>query len=255
MTLHFPLIVTPPTPGTGSGILSGPSTPPMELPEGSALAEHPPEGPSESAETPANSTRSGSFYYNWVCGRYPIEWASPAEFEAWCQEEELAYSIKLIPSNTVHGGKLWTLKRTYICSHQLSEGPKKYQKKFPEWQWKIESKKMGCRCRIVIKSYLHTSAILGCYVSEHDHEIGLANIAYTRMSRVAREKIKYKLSQKIDPREIAHNVNFNFGGGPDTVAGTRHPGFGSRWQPGPIHLTSRCLSHGTRGQGGKHKIA
>jgi hypothetical protein len=40
------------------------------------------------------------------------------------------------------------------------------------------------------------------------------------MSWVAREKIKYKLSQKIDPREIVRNMNFNFGSGPDTVAGT-----------------------------------
>ena len=61
---------------------------------------------------------------------------------------------------------------------------------------------MGCRCCIIIKSYLYTSAILGCYESEHDHEIGLANITYTWMSRVACKKIKYKLAQKIDPREI-----------------------------------------------------
>jgi len=47
------------------------------------------------------------------------------------------------------------------------------------------------------------------------------------MSRVAREKIKYKLSQKIDPREIVHNLNFNFGSRPDTVTGTQHPGFSS----------------------------
>jgi hypothetical protein len=131
-----------------------------------------------------------------------MEWAGPAEFEAWRREEELAYSIELIPSNTVHGGKLWTLKRTYVCSRQPSGVPKKYQKKFPDRQRKIESKKTGCRCRIIIKSYPHTSAILGRYVSEHDHQTGLANIAYTRMSRVAREKIKYKLAQKIDPREI-----------------------------------------------------
>jgi hypothetical protein len=61
-------------------------------------------------ETPTNSTRSRSFYYDWVCGRYPMEWASPAEFEVWCQEEELAYSIELITSKTVYGGGLWTLK-------------------------------------------------------------------------------------------------------------------------------------------------
>jgi len=198
---RFPSIVTPPAPGTGSGILSGPSAPPMELPERSALAERPPE-PSESAETPANSTRSGSFYYDRVRGGYPMEWAGPAEFDAWRREEELAYSIELISSNTVHGGKLWTLKRTYVCSRQPSGGRSKYQKKHPNRHRKIESKKTGCRCRIIIKFYPHTTAILGRYASEHDHEVGLANIAYTRMSRVAREKIKYKLSLKIDPREI-----------------------------------------------------
>ena len=96
--LCFPLIVTPPALGTGSRILPGPSTPPIELPERSALAKHPP----KSAETPTNSTRSGSFYYNQVYSRYLIEWAGPAEFEVWCWEEELTYSIELILSNTVH---------------------------------------------------------------------------------------------------------------------------------------------------------
>jgi hypothetical protein len=178
-----------------------------------------------------------------------MEWAGPAEFEAWRREEELAYSIELIASKTVHGGGLWTLKRVYVCSRQLSGGRSKYQKKHPDRHRKIQNKKTGCRCSIIIKFYPHTTAILGRYASEHDHEIGLANIAYTRMSRVAREKIKYKLAQKIDPRKIVRTrANFNFGGGPDPVAGTRHPGFGSRWQPGPIHLASRRLSHGTRGR-------
>jgi hypothetical protein len=45
----------------------------MELLERSTLAEHPPKEPSESAETPTNSTRSGSFYYNWVYSEYPME--------------------------------------------------------------------------------------------------------------------------------------------------------------------------------------
>jgi hypothetical protein len=40
------------------------------------------------------------------------------------------------------------------------------------------------------------------------------------MSWVAREKIKYKLLQKIDLREIVRNANFNFGGRPNTVTGT-----------------------------------
>jgi len=56
-------------------------------------------------------------------------------------------------------------------------------------------------------------------VSKHDHEIGLVNITYTWMLQVVREKIKYRLSQKIDPREIVRNANFNFGGSSDLVAG------------------------------------
>jgi hypothetical protein len=80
-----------------------------------------------------------------------------------------------------------------------------------------------------MKSYLHTSAILGHYVSEHNHEIGLVNIAYNWMLWVGREKIKYKLSQKIDLREIVHNANFNFGSEPNTVAGMQHLRFSSQW--------------------------
>ncbi len=201
----------PSAPGRASGILSGLSAPPVP----------------EAAKTPTNSTKKGSFYYDQVQGGYPMEWARPAKFEVWCQEEELAYSIELIASSTVHSGKLWVLKHVYVCSHQLSGGQSKYQKKIPDWQCKINSKKTGCWCRIVIKYYPHTSAILGRYASKHDHEIGLANIAYTQMLRVAREKIKYKLSQKIDPREIVRNPNFNFGGGSDMVTGTQHLGFGS----------------------------
>jgi hypothetical protein len=120
-----------PTPETGSGILSRPSVPLMELSDRSTHAKCPPEEPSKSAKTPANSTRSGSFYYNQVCGRYPMEWASPAEFEAWHWEEELAYSIKLIASSTMHGRgqRLWMLKCVYIYSCQLSGEQSKYQKK------------------------------------------------------------------------------------------------------------------------------
>jgi hypothetical protein len=201
----FPLTVAPPALPGLSGIPSEPSAPPVP----------------EAAETPTNSAKKGSFHYDQERGGYPMEWPGPAEFEAWRQEEELAYSIELITSSTVHGrdGGLWTLRGIYICSCQLSGGWNKYQKKHLEWECKIDSKKTGCWCHIIIKYYPHTSAILRCYASEHDHEISLANIAYTWMSQVAREKIKYKLAQKIDSREIVHNPNFNFGGGPDTVAG------------------------------------
>jgi transposase len=97
---------------------------------------------------------------------------------------------------------LWTRKRIYVCSRQRSGGPSKYQKKHPERHRKLESKKTGCRCRVVIKQYPHTETILGRYTNKHDHEIGQANAAYTRPSRNAREQIKTKLMQNVDPKEI-----------------------------------------------------
>jgi hypothetical protein len=149
-------------------------------------------------ETPATSKRRGSFNYDRGMGGYGMEWSNIDEFDAWHRSEELANSIELIASSTVHGGTLWTRKRIYVCSRQRSGGPSKYQKKHPERHRKLESKKTGCRCRVVIKQYPHTETILGRYTNKHDHEIGEANAAYTRLSRSrnAREQIKTKLMQQ-----------------------------------------------------------
>ena len=117
-------------------------------------------------------------------------------------QEELAYSIELIGSTVKCRNELWLDKHLYVCSRQLSGGWKNYQKKHPEWQRKINSKKSGCHCQIVIKRYHHTPTILGRYEVEHNHKVGLANLAYTRMSRMAWEQIKSMLQLKMDRRKI-----------------------------------------------------
>jgi hypothetical protein len=75
-----------------------------------------------------------------------------------------------------------------------------------EHQCKIESKKMGCRCKLLIKLYPHTSTILGHYQDEHSYEVSIANIAYMCMLHTAWERIKSILEQKIDPREIVRKT-------------------------------------------------
>jgi hypothetical protein len=137
---------------------------------------------------------------------YPHEWCNIAEFDAWRRQEELAYSIDLIASRVARGNKLWTLRRLYVCSHQLSGGKKTQQKKCPDRKTR-DSKKTGCRCKIVIKRYPHTPIVLGRYEEEHDHEVGIANIAYTRISSASREQIKNMLEKKIDPREIVRDLS------------------------------------------------
>ena len=87
----------------------------------------------------------------------------------------------------------------------MSGGQKKYDKKHPDRQRKIGSKKIDCRCRLVIKHYPHTLTILGRYADKHNHEIRSANIPYTRLSHTARDQIKVMLKQKIDQKEIVCN--------------------------------------------------
>ncbi len=210
--LRFRLSIAPPD----ASMTAGPSAPPAELcldlgliapaaPERSPHAECPSNDPPETAETPATSTRRGSFNYDRERGDYPLEWSDLAAFNAWRREEERRYSIELIASRVRSGGHLWTQNRLYVCSRQLSGGRKQYEKKNPHWNRKIDSKKTGCHCRVIIKLYPHTDTILGNYRNAHDHEVGSDNIAYTRMSGVAREQIKSMLVQKVDHKEIVRN--------------------------------------------------
>jgi hypothetical protein len=105
------------------------------------------------------------------------------------------------------GGPLWTEKWLYVCLRQLSGGRKPYEKKNLGWKCKIDSKKKGCHCWVIIKLYLHTDTILGNYMNTHDYEIGLNNITYMQMSGIAQEQIKLMLVQKVDHKEIIRNWN------------------------------------------------
>jgi hypothetical protein len=95
MTLpHFRLSITPPD----ASMMARPSVPPAELcldlgltqsnapaaPERSPHAERPSDNPPETTETPATSTRRGSFNYDWEHGVFNLEWANFATFDAWC---------------------------------------------------------------------------------------------------------------------------------------------------------------------------
>ena len=161
--------------------------------------------PPDSADTPATSRRVGSFTHDQESRIYTLQWKDLSAFHVWRREEELTHSIELIASSTVSGGRLWLQKRVYVCARQLSGGPNKYKKKISHRFRKIGTKKTGCRCRIVIKHYHHTPTVLGRYVSGHDHDIGLGNIAYMRLSRTARETVKTMLIQQIDRRAIVRN--------------------------------------------------
>jgi FAR1 DNA-binding domain len=157
------------------------------------------------ADDPATSRRLGSFNHDRETGLYPHEWGSLAEFDAWRQEEEIVYSIEFVVSRVAHGNKLWTSRRHYACSRGWSGGRYKYEKKHPDQLRKKGSKKTGCQCKIVIKQYPHTQIILGRYEQDHNHQLGLANVTYTRTSHASQEQIRTMLEKKVDPREIVRD--------------------------------------------------
>ena len=181
----FQLQVASPTPGEAGPIATAPRAPTtLTLDFGVARVN------------------KGSFDYDREKGGYDLKWTDLAEFDAWRRQQELAYSIELILSRT-RSGTEFTQRRTYRCSRARTGGEKPYQKKHPDWNRKLDSKKTGCRCQLTIKLYSDTPTVLGRYDNaDHDHEIGLANIANTRMTHAARMKINEMLTQQIDHKEI-----------------------------------------------------
>jgi len=158
----------------------------------------------DNAESPTTSRSIGSFNHDRELGGFNLEWANLAEFETWRRVEEHASSIELVASSTCTPAsrKLYSRLQKFVCGCQRSGGEKAYEKKHPERERKVTTKKTGCRCQVLIKEYPHTSKVLGRYVADHDHEIGAANIAYTRLSGLTRERIKIMLTQTIDRSEI-----------------------------------------------------
>jgi len=202
MTLPIPcLLIVPPT----QGITSRPSTPAMELQGINGSRAHDIlEEPQDTAETPATSRRRGGFNFDQERGLYPLAWDDMANFQAWCWEEELAYTIEILSSSRYYGGptSLWMMCHVFMCRHEYPGGKPRYVRKCPEWCQKVPSKKTRCHFRLIIKLYPNTPIILGHIERDHNHEMGLANLIYTCISCGTQERIKSMLWQKIDPREI-----------------------------------------------------
>ena len=94
--------------------------------EEQAPVECPCDVPPDSCQTPATSTKKGSFNYDCEKGDFLMRWANIAEFDAWCQMEELAYSIEFITTQVTNGKALYFEKHDYMCSCQASGGEVPY---------------------------------------------------------------------------------------------------------------------------------
>jgi hypothetical protein len=138
---------------------------------------------------PATSRLLGSITYDRGHG-FNLEWESTEAFKDWLDNEQTAQSIELRPSKIERGSALYTTNQIFRCARNGTGGLKHYQKKTAR-ERKIESKRIagGCPSLVQIKTYPHTNTVLGKYISNHSHAIGMENLKYIRMRDSTREMI------------------------------------------------------------------
>ncbi|KAI0094195.1 hypothetical protein BDY19DRAFT_911670 [Irpex rosettiformis] len=122
---------------------------------------------------------------------YTLVFASMATFNEWRKREEEERVVEFVKGDT-HGSKAipprFKEHTKLVCARHTRSGRKKYVKKFPERVRKVPSRKIegqGCPASISYKTYFETEEVRVSYVSEHSHEIGPANLPYTKRGRRA----------------------------------------------------------------------
>ncbi|KAI0347691.1 hypothetical protein BDW22DRAFT_1479629 [Trametopsis cervina] len=122
---------------------------------------------------------------------YTMTFATMEEFNEWRKQEEEEKVVEFVKGDT-HGSKAvpprFKEHTKLVCARHTRSGRKKYVKKFPDRVRKVPSRKIegqGCPASISYKTYFDTDEVRVSYMSEHSHEIGLANLPYTKRGRRA----------------------------------------------------------------------
>ncbi|KZP25423.1 hypothetical protein FIBSPDRAFT_1041560 [Athelia psychrophila] len=122
---------------------------------------------------------------------YSLVFPSLEAFHAWREQEEETQMVEFVKGDT-HGSKAVPPRfkdhTKLVCARHSRSGRKKYVKKHPERVRKVPSRKIegqGCSASISFKTYFDIDEVRACYNNQHSHEIGLANLPYTRRGRKA----------------------------------------------------------------------
>ncbi|KAF8632995.1 hypothetical protein AX15_001592 [Amanita polypyramis BW_CC] len=122
---------------------------------------------------------------------YTLIFTNLAAFQEWRAEEEERQMVEFVKGDT-HGSKAIPPRfkdhTKLVCARHSRSGRKKYVKKHPERVRKVPSRKLegiGCPASISYKTYFDSDEVRACYMSQHSHPIGLANLPFTRRGRKA----------------------------------------------------------------------
>jgi len=150
---------------------------------------------------------------------YTLVFENLEAFQAWREKEEEEKVVEFVKGDT-HGSKAVPPRFKdhvkLICARHSRSGRKKYVKKYPERVRKVPSRKLdgkGCQASMSYKTYFDTPEVRVCCsclicltllffaltlevtdVSQHSHEIGSANLAFTRRGRRAQAAAKSALA-------------------------------------------------------------
>ncbi|KAJ3771980.1 hypothetical protein FB446DRAFT_738167 [Lentinula raphanica] len=133
---------------------------------------------------------------------YTLVFPNLAAFNEWREREEETQVVEFVKGDT-HGSKAIPPRfkdhTKLVCARHSRSGRKKYVKKHPERVRKVPSRKLegqGCPASISYKTYFDTDEIRACYNSQHSHEIGPANLPFTRRGRRAAAEAEKNKSNK-----------------------------------------------------------
>ncbi|KAG6821394.1 hypothetical protein H0H93_014191 [Arthromyces matolae] len=131
---------------------------------------------------------------------YTLVFPNLAAFQEWRQQEEDRQMVEFVKGDT-HGSKAVPPRfkdhTKLVCARHSRSGRKKYVKKHPERVRKVPSRKLdgvGCPASISYKTYFDTDEVRACSSngldsSHHSHEIGPANLPFTRKGRKAAAQV------------------------------------------------------------------
>ncbi|KAG2120652.1 uncharacterized protein F5147DRAFT_600785 [Suillus discolor] len=181
----------------GQLALSQPLPPHLQQNQQQTYSQNPPSSTSTPAApsslaipAPPKSTTARSPY---GCGDsddgYTLIFPNLAAFQEWRAHEEETQMVEFVKGDT-HGSKAVPPRfkdhTKLVCARHSRSGRKKYVKKHPERVRKVPSRKLdgqGCLASISYKTYYDTDEVRVCYIAEHSHPIGLANLPFTRRGR------------------------------------------------------------------------
>ncbi|KAG5350967.1 hypothetical protein C0989_008438 [Termitomyces sp. Mn162] len=140
---------------------------------------------------------------------YTLVFPNLAAFNEWRAQEEERHVVEFVKGDT-HGSKAVPPRfkdhTKLVCARHSRSGRKKYVKKHPERVRKVPSRKLdgtGCPASISYKTYFDTEEVRACYCSQHSHEIGPANLPYTRRGRRAAQEAAKERRKEMVPADTS----------------------------------------------------